>query len=513
MGMIAAVGHSLRLARAGFVFAREGAFVDVDPTLPPPGARLPLILANLIARRDVHGLAGLSRAVVRLGPSYVKMGQFLSTRPDIVGTKVALELESLQDRVPPMSRQVAIGIIESAFGAKIDTVYEEFGEPVAAASIAQVHRAWVRSEEGRREVAVKVLRAGVEKRFARDLTDMFFAARFAERVAPEMRRLRLVQVVDTLARSVRMEMDFRLEAAAASEFAENSKDDPDIRAPAIDWDRTTREVMTMEWVDGHPLTDPERLEALGFDPRGLGRSLIQTFLRHALRDGFFHADMHQGNFFVDAEGHIVAVDFGIMGRLGRKERRFLAEILYGFIRRDYRRVAEVHFEAGYVPNIYRVEDFAQAIRAIGEPIHSRPADQISMARLLTLLFEVTALFDMATRVELVMLQKTMVVVEGVARRLDPQLNIWATSEPVVGAWILENLGPMGRFEDASRGAASLVQFVVDAPRRLDALAAKLDALGDEALDRRERRDTPPWGYILIGVLFGFLLFAVARWGL
>ena len=213
----------------------------------------------------------------------------------------------------------------------------------------------------------------MEKRFARDLADMFFAARLAERAVPEVRRLRLVQVVETLARSVRMEMDFRLEAAAASEFAENSKDDPDIRAPTIDWDRTTREVMTMEWVDGVTLTDPESLEALGLDPRALARALIQTFLRHALRDGFFHADMHQGNFFVDAAGRIVAVDFGIMGRLGLKERRFLAEILYGFIRRDYRRVAEVHFEAGYVPRIHRVEDFAQAIRAIGEPfIRARP---------------------------------------------------------------------------------------------------------------------------------------------
>jgi len=514
MSIVAAVGHGLRLARAGLVFAREGAFVDVDPTLLPPGARLPLALANTIARRGVRGLTGLSRAIDRLGPSYVKMGQFLSTRPDIVGAKVALELESLQDRVTPMSREAAIAIIETAFGAGIDTLYEEFGEPVAAASIAQVHRAWVKAPEGRRQVAVKVLREGVDKRFARDLADMFFATRLAERVAPEMRRLRLVQVVETLARSVRMEMDFRLEAAAASEYAENSKDDPDIRAPAIDWDRTTREVMTMEWVDGIPLADPERLATLGLDPRALARTLIQTFLRHALRDGFFHADMHQGNFFVDHEGRIVAVDFGIMGRLGRKERRFLAEILFGFIRRDYIRVAEVHFEAGYVPSIHRVEDFAQAIRAIGEPIHSRTADQISMAKLLTLLFEVTALFDMSTRVELVMLQKTMVVVEGVARKLDPQLNMWSTSEPVVGAWIMENLGPKGRIEDAGRGAASLVALISDAPRRLEDIASKLEILSADALSRpSERSGRERWPYILLGALMAFSLFALARWSL
>jgi ubiquinone biosynthesis protein len=270
--------------------------------------------------------------------------------------------------------------------------------------------------------------------------------------------------------------------------------------------------MTMEWVDGIPLTDRERLEALGLDPKALARALIQTFLRHALRDGFFHADMHQGNFFVDAAGRIVAVDFGIMGRLGRKERRFLAEILFGFIRRDYQRVAEVHFEAGYVPNVHRVEDFAQAIRAIGEPIHSRTADQISMAKLLTLLFEVTALFDMTTRVELVMLQKTMVVVEGVARKLDPQLNMWSTSEPVVGTWIMENLGPKGRMEDAGRGAAALVALVADAPRHLEQIAAKLEILAADALVKRfERSELGRLSYILIGVLLTFLLFALIRW--
>jgi ubiquinone biosynthesis protein len=313
--------------------------------------------------------------------------------------------------------------------------------------------------------------------------------------------LRLTQVVETLARSVRMAMDFRLEAAAASEFAENSSNDPDVRAPAVDWNRTTREVMTMEWIDGIPLTDPHRLADLGFDPPALARTLIQTFLRTALRDGFFHADMHQGNFFVDNEGRIVAVDFGIMGRLGRKERRFLAEILYGFIRRDYLRVAEVHFEAGYVPHTYRVEDFAQALRAIGEPIHSRTADQISMAKLLTLLFEITALFEMATRVELVMLQKTMVVVEGVARKLDPQLNMWSTAEPVVGAWIAENLGPFGRLEDVSRGLSSLAVFLANAPRHLEKIAARLETDATAAVIQAEHRLSRTVIYV-----FGFAAF-------
>jgi len=269
-------------------------------------------------------------------------------------------------------------------------------------------------------------------------------------------------------------MDFRLEAAAASEFAENTAEDPDFRVPAVDWDRTTREVLTTEWVDGLPLTHPDRLAAAGFDPPKLGRALIQSFLRHALRDGLFHADMHQGNLFIDPTGRIVAVDFGIMGRLGLKERRFLAEILYGFITRDYRRVAEVHFEAGYVPATHRVEDFAQAIRAIGEPIRTRTADQISMAKLLTLLFEITALFDMATRIELVMLQKTMVVVEGVARKLDPRLDMWATAEPVVGGWIAENLGPRGKIEDLGRSLSMLARVVGETPYSLERLARLIE---------------------------------------
>ena len=475
MAFLNSFGHFARLARAGFVLAREGAFRHVDPRGLPPIARPALVLANLLARGGVSRQAALSSAIDRLGPSYVKLGQFLATRPDIVGARIAGELERLQDRMAPASRQFAIERVETAFDAKWDTVFSEFGEAVAAASVAQVHRARVRDGAGERDVAVKVLRPGVEWRFARDLADMFFAARLAESWAPDLQRLRLAGVVETLERSVRMEMDFRLEAAAAAEFAQNVADDPEIRAPKIDWDRTTREILTMEWIDGRPANDPEDLRQRGFDPPVIGRRLIQAFLRHALYDGFFHADMHPGNFLVDDAGRIVVLDFGIMGRLGLKERRFLAEILFGFIRKDYLRVAEVHFEAGYVPRAYRVEDFAQAIRAIGEPIHARPADQISMAKLLTLLFEVTSLFEMTTRLELVMLQKTMVVVEGVARKLDPHLDMWATAEPVVGAWIAENLGPRGKLEDFGRAASLWARQFGEAPGRLDKLGRWIDS--------------------------------------
>jgi ubiquinone biosynthesis protein len=289
-------------------------------------------------------------------------------------------------------------------------------------------------------------------------------------------------VVDTLARTVAIEMDFRLEAAALSEMAENTKDDLDFRVPAVDWNLTARNVLTLEWIDGTPLYDRAALLARGLDLAALGRAVIQSFLRHALRDGFFHADMHPGNLFVDADARLVAVDFGIMGRLGPKERRFLAEILLGFITRDYRRTAEVHFEAGYVPSHHSVESFAQAIRAIGEPIHNRTAEDISMAKLLTLLFEVTGLFDMRTRPELLLLQKTMVVVEGVARTLDSRLDIWTTSEPVVREWIARNLGPIGRLEGAAQGASEVGHFLSGVPGLLTRAARIAGQLDDATRD-------------------------------
>jgi ubiquinone biosynthesis protein len=333
-------------------------------------------------------------------------------------------------------------------------------------------------------VAVKVLRPGIERRFKIDLDAFTFAARAAEALSAEARRLRLTEVVATLARSVAIEMDLRFEAAALSEMADNTRDDPDFRVPAVDWDRTARDVLTLEWVDAIPLNDRARLAAEGHDLARLARAVIQSFLRHALRDGFFHADMHPGNLFVDAAGDLVAVDFGIMGRLGPKERRFLAEILLGFITRNYRRTAEVHFEAGYVPPHHSVESFAQAIRAIGEPIHNRPAEDISMAKLFMLLFEITALFDMRTRPELLLLQKTMVVVEGVARALDPKLDMWTVAEPVIREWMERHLGPAGRIEGAAVGALEVGRFFSEIPGLLArgaTLVAQLDAITRDGL--------------------------------
>jgi ubiquinone biosynthesis protein len=461
--VISALVHTARLARAAFVFAREGVFGSVDPSLVPPPGQLALRLARIFERGGAKSGPRLSRALTRLGPAYLKLGQFLATRPDVVGVVLARDLESLQDRLPPFPQNEAETVIAASLERPIIQAFASLGPAVAAASIAQVHRGEVEHNGIRRAVAVKVLRPDVASRFRRDLTDFFFVAHQAEIYSAEARRLRLVEVINTMSRSVTMEMDLRLEAAAMSEMAENTRDDPDFRVPTVDWDRTAHNVLTMEWIDGIALSDHAKLEQSKVDLPDLGRKVIQSFLRHALRDGFFHADMHPGNLFLDSAGRLVAVDFGIMGRLGLKERRFLAEILLGFITRDYRRVAEVHFEAGYVPSHHSVDNFAQAIRAIGEPIHNRTAEEISMARLLTLLLEVTGLFDMRTRPELILLQKTMVVVEGVARGFDPKLDIWKVADPVVREWIERNLGPVGRIQGAMAGAGELGRVAASLP--------------------------------------------------
>jgi len=481
--VIAGISHLVRLGHAGFVFAREGVFALVDTRPLALPAKTAIAIARLFERPDTRsGGSRLAAALTKLGPTYVKLGQFLATRPDVVGTVIARDLESLQDKMAPFPQEEAEAAVAAALDKPLSTIYATFCPAVAAASIAQVHRAEIETSAGRKPVAVKVLRPGIERRFKSDLDAFFFAARKAEAFSAEARRLRLIETVSTLARSVAIEMDFRLEAAAASEMAENTKEDADFRVPTVDWDRTAREVLTLEWIDGVRLNDHGALEAKGFDPPALGRKVIQSFLRHALRDGFFHADMHPGNLFVDDDERLIAVDFGIMGRLGPKERRFLAEILFGFITRDYQRTAQVHFDAGYVPRHHSVESFAQAIRAIGEPIHNRTAEEISMARLLTLLLEVTGLFDMRTRPELILLQKTMVVVEGVARSLDPKLDMWTTADPVVREWIARNLGPVGRLEDAVEGAGEIGRFFGQLPGLLTRAGALFDQVDDITRD-------------------------------
>jgi ubiquinone biosynthesis protein len=485
-------GDLLRLGRAGLVLARAGAFglAEIDD-LPPP-ARRPFRLARLIEPRGLTPAERgrrLSEAVNALGPSYIKLGQFLATRPDIVGTEMADALSGLKDDLPPFPTAAARAIVEASIGRPIDALFQSFSDSVAAASIAQVHKGVLRGPDGPRVVAVKVLRPGVRQRFASDLRTFYAGARFIERNAPETRRLRPVAVVEILQRSVMLEMDLRLEAAAYSEMAENISAETDFRVPTVDWELTGRDILVTEWVDGTRLRDRETLRAAGHDPVRIATTIVQSFLRHALRDGFFHADMHEGNLFVDREGRLVAVDLGIMGRIGAKEQRFLAEVLYGFIRRDYQRIADVHLEAGYVPAIHSSEDFAQALRAIGEPIHGHRASEISMAKLLGLLFEVTELFDMQTRPELILLQKTMVVVEGVARRLDPDFDMWTTAEPVVSEWMEKNFGVTGRLERAGEALSAVSRFATQIPelaRRAERISADLDAMGQRGLRLDDR---------------------------
>ncbi len=471
----------LRLLKAGFILAREGVFIAPPNANPPYGAQVLLWVAQRIARPESDEIARserLNAALDKLGPSYIKLGQFLATRPDIVGSDIAGGLGKLRDEIPAFGSEAARQIIHDSLNRDTENLYSSFSEPIAAASIAQVHKATIDTPEGERIVAVKVLRPNVRKRFQKDLESFYAVAHLAERFVPSTRRLRPVAVVDTLKRSVVMEMDLRLEAAALSEMADQSADDPFFTVPKIDWNRTGRDVLTIDWIDGLKLTDMAALDAAGINRPKLATDLIQVFLRHALEYGFFHADMHQGNLFVCPDGTIVAIDFGIMGRIGPKERQFLAEILFGFVQRDYLRVAQVHFEAGYVPAHHSIEDFAQALRAVGEPIHGQSANDISMASLLGLLFEITELFDMATRTELIMLQKTMVVVEGVSRSLDDEFDMWKASEPVLREWLAAHLGPGAKLEQAVSGMSSVGKLLQELPvlaERASHMSRELDA--------------------------------------
>ena len=479
--MAGALINSLRLARAGLVLAQHGVrFVPKGMAVPLPlklahAATLPLRIVTAPFRWGKPKETRVANALTQLGPSYIKLGQFLGTRADVIGSELAADLRHLQDRLPPFPQAEAIAAVEQALGGKITDHFIVFGPPVAAASIAQVHKAVVLQDGVEKTVAVKILRPNVEKRFKRDLDSYFFAARLVERFHAPTRRLKPVAVIDNLKHTTDLEMDLRLEAAAISEMADNIEADAGFRVPTVDWRRTAKRVLTLEWIDGTPIGDHAALRARGLDLPALGQTVLRTFLSHAMRDGFFHADMHQGNLFVDQAGKVVAVDFGIMGRLGIAERRFLAEILYGLITRDYTRAAAIHFEAGYVPKHFRVEEFAQAMRAIGEPIHGRTAEDISMADLLGQLFAYTEVFDMETRPELILLQKSMVIVEGVARGLDTSLNVWTASEPVAREWIETNLSPLGRLKAAGGSVQTIGEILLNTPGLLQ--QAQSAALG------------------------------------
>ena len=494
-----------RLFGTGWVLAREGALAIVDNDGLPPVMRAGIRFGRLIERPEVRRsgrVERLTRALNRLGPTYVKFGQTLATRPDIVGLEVAADLSMLQDRMDPFDPALVPGLLAEALGPRAAEL-TEISPPIAAASIAQVHKAVLSDETGRRAVAVKILRPGVEARFRADLEAQYAGARLGEALLPRLRRLRPLDIVTILDRSARIELDLRMEAASISEFSENIKDDTGFRIPSVHWNHGAQTVLTTSWVDGIPVRDLAALDAAGVDRKLLATNLLQAFLRHAVRDGFFHADLHPGNLFADpATSDVIAVDFGIMGRIGKRERRFLADILYGFITRNYRLIAERHFEIGYVPATQSVDEFALALRAIGEPQHGRPVSEISMAKVLGQLFATTELFQMRTRPELILLQKSMVLVEGVSRMLDPKLDIWTVSEPIVADWVRRSAGPLGRLEQLGEHAERTMSALGRLPSIIDKAEAALD-------DYHRDRAAPARRFNRLMLVAGFWLVSIA----
>ncbi|MDP1615908.1 2-polyprenylphenol 6-hydroxylase [Phenylobacterium sp.] len=492
-----------RLFAAAWTLARHDALlpVELEAQYPGPIRDLGRALRLLGGKQARDGRPGerLARALVQLGPVAIKLGQLLSTRADIFGVQFAEDLSRLKDRLPPFPAEIARAQVEAALGAPIETQFSEFGEAVAAASLAQAHDARLR--DGRR-VAVKVLRPNIGVRVAQDSAAVALAAQLVARYVPAARRLEPLAFAQTVIRATELELDLRLEAAGCDELGEVMARDGYMAAPAVIWEGVGKQVLTLEWAAGAPLSDPAALELPGLDRPTLASNLLRAFLSQALDHGVFHADLHEGNLFVEAPAKITAVDYGIVGRLGPDERRYLAEILWGFLDRDYPRVAEVHFRAGYVPAHHDRAAFAQALRAVGEPVFGRAASQVSMSRVLIQLFEITALFDMHLRPELVLLQKTMMTVEGVARRIDPDHDIWAAADPVVRRWIARELAPPAQ---AKRLAQESLDILQGLKRRLQTPEPRIAVVADPDRDSS-------WLWFFLGALTAggaFLLGALA----
>lgn len=499
----------VRLIRTGATFERTGAMrVALEAMDAPPAVRLAARILGWpfqwLGLKGDPAMPPVTRALTALGPAYIKFGQILSTRPDVVGQDLADQLKVLQDKLPPFTVEEAKREVAKELDRPLEELFSEFSEPVAAASIAQVHKA-ILVDTGE-AVAVKVLRPGIEKAFQKDIDAFYLIAQAVALFAPGARRLRPLDVIEHFEGVVTGELDLRLEASAAGEFAATTARDEGFRVPEVLWNLSARRVMTLSWVEGIPMHDVAAIKAAGFDAHELGGRVLSLFLSQALRDGFFHADMHQGNLKVGPAGDIVALDFGIMGRIDEYTRRVYAEILMGFIQKDYRRVAEVHFEAGYVPADRDIDQFAQALRSVGEPIFGMDASRISMARLLAYLFEVTERFGMETRTELILLQRTMVVVEGVARSLNPHINIWEVAQPIVGSYIAQNVGPKALLRDLTATVRVLSKFGPKLPQLAEAALVRQTALGSPA--PREAR-IPGWVWFVLGAASAISLGALA----
>ncbi len=508
--MFKAIADAYRLARAGAVMASHDVVMPADLRLRAPW---PARFAGSFFRFFSGSSASKKRpgqrfasALEKLGPAWIKLGQFLATRPDVIGMQAATDLSRLKDAVPPFPKRQAEAALRAEFSEDADRLFPDLGPPIAAASIAQVHK--IETEDGMR--AVKILRPRIEREIDLELRAMRRAASIAQKSRnEEIQRMEPKAFVDTLARSMSREMDLRLEAAAAHEFAEIAAIDNYVFVPEVDWERTSRRVLTTQWIDGKSLTDPSALEDV--DRIELANRITRGFLACALDHGFFHADLHEGNIILSPDGKLYLVDFGIMGRIGQNERRFLAEILAGFLARDYKRVAEVHLEAGYVPTKHSADEFSQALRSVGEPIFGKSADDVAMSRVLLQLFDITREFGMHLRPELILLQKTMVQVEGVARNIDPTHDIWTAADPVVKRWTRREFGPEG----VARVAQATLKQTAIRLRRLPVMLENLDAALVRANEPTppppRRRWLPGWAWFILGKLFGAGLTAAAVW--
>ena len=508
--------HVFRLLRWGRILARHGALrgIERDINTPPQVRRLCRIARFGAVQPREPDYAG---AFAAIGPAAIKLGQALATRPDLVGEDAARNLLSLQDDLPPVAFALIKREIEASFAKPLEALYEHIDEvPVGSASIAQVHKAV--TLEGR-VVAVKVMRPGIREKLARDIDTYEWAAAHLEALGGEASRLRPRLVIANFKRWTARELDLRREAASSSELAEAMAGFEGYRVPGIDWDRTNGRVMTIDWIDGTKISDMAALDAAGIDRPALAKRLVLAFLTQAISAGFFHADMHQGNLFVEADGTIAAIDFGIMGRIDRRARVWLAEILYGLTTGNYRRVAEIHFEAQYVPSYHSVDEFATALRAVGEPMRGKPVSELSVGQMLDGLFAITRDFDMQTQPHLLLLQKTMVMVEGLATQLDPAINMWDTSGPFVKGWIRDELGPEAAIAARLREDAQTIMRIPELVRRIeDSFPAKGGApdappLPDVPLVWERRSGGRKWpGYVAAGLAGGAALYAAQMLG-
>jgi ubiquinone biosynthesis protein len=512
----------MRLLRVAHILARHGALQPLINALEAVGARSAFLdLARLLFGRGMgSGRPGerLAAALAALGPAFIKLGQMLSTRTDLLGAQAAADLSTLQDRLAPFSSSIARATLEAELGRPVSELFASFDDrPVSAASIAQVHFATLPPQpaadgdpaEGSPvsgEVAVKILRPGIEHAFRRDIDLLRWLGEIIEKTQPRLRRFRPVEAIDSFARQVEFEMDLRLEAAAADELAHNFADDPTYRVPRVDWPRSARRVLTLERLTGIRMVDRATLLAAGQDIDQVLARAAAIFFKQAFRDGFFHGDQHPGNMVVDAQGRIGAVDFGIMGRLDKPTRLYLADMLLGLLERDYRRLAEIHIAAGIVPETESRDMLAQALRAIAEPVFGRPLNEISFARLLGQLFQLAETFDMQLPPHLLLLQKNMLMAEGVSRQLNPDLNIWTLAQPLIEDWMRENRGPEARIADAVENGLS---FVLRLPRLIGALEKmnQVPPPRSQSLSTLSAPlGTPWWAWVLLALALGLAIF-------